>query len=98
MRSGHIDSLKLRAQRRTSRHRFREKSGRLQQRLADQIRGVAGTKLAHGLGAMALERPWADTHPQGALLVGATFADQAQHLALTLGQRLLAELRGERPA
>src|SRR4051795_8601938 len=50
---------------------------------------------------MALECPWADTHPQGALLVGAAFADQAQHLTLTLGQRLLAVLQGEhlaRPA
>ena len=37
------------------RHQIRKKSGRLQQRLANQIRGVAGAKLAHRLGAMALE-------------------------------------------
>src|SRR5258708_2351934 len=44
---------------------------------------------------MALEGPWGDVHPQGALLVGASFADQAEHLALALGQRLLAGLRGK---
>src|ERR1700682_368383 len=68
-------------------------SGRLQQRLADKIRGVARAKLAHGFGAMAFESPWADIHPHGTLLVGASFADQAEHLALALGQRLAAGLR-----
>src|SRR5258708_2875558 len=71
------------------------RSGGLQQRLAHEIGGVAGAELAHRLGAMALERPRADIHPQGALLVGATLADQAEHLALALRQRLLAGLGRE---
>jgi hypothetical protein len=36
---------------------LKETSGRLQQRLADKIRGVAGAKLAHGFGAVAFESP-----------------------------------------
>src|SRR5437016_3441702 len=73
-------------------------SGRLQQRLADEIGGVAGAELAHRLGAMALERARADVHTQGALLVGATLADQAEHFALALCQRLLARLGREHHA
>jgi hypothetical protein len=44
---------------------------------------------------MAFERPWADVHPQGALFVGASLADQAEHFALALRQRLLPGLRRE---
>src|SRR4051812_6694888 len=71
------------------------RSGGLQQRLAHEIGGGAGRALAHRLGAMALERPRADVHSQGALLVGAALADQAQHLPLALRQRLLALLARE---
>jgi hypothetical protein len=48
---------------------------RVQQRLANQVRGVSRSELSHSLGAMAFEGPWADPHPQGALFIGAPFAD-----------------------
>ena len=54
----------------------------MQQRRADQIRGVARPELAHRLGAMALERARAYLHPQRALLVRIALADQPQHFAL----------------
>src|SRR5258705_8437462 len=66
---------------------------RVQQRLANKVRGVSRPELSHGLGAMAFEGPWADPHPQGALFIGAPFADEVQDLALALRQRLLAGVR-----
>jgi hypothetical protein len=33
-----------------------------------------------------LSNPWADAHPQGALLVGISLADEAENFALPLGQ------------
>jgi hypothetical protein len=62
----------------------------MQERRADKVRRVSRAKLSHSLGAMAFEGPWADTHLQGALLVGIALADEVQNLALAPGQRLLA--------
>jgi hypothetical protein len=62
----------------------------MQQRQADETRGVSRAELSHRLGAMALEGPWADLHPQGALLVGVTLADETENLTLAARQGLLA--------
>ena len=66
---------------------------RVQQRLANKVRGVSCPELSHSLGAMAFEGPWADPHSQGALFIGAPFADEVQDFALALRQRLLAGVR-----
>src|SRR5438445_12062937 len=70
----------------------------MQKRRADEVRRVACSKLSHRLGAMALEGPWADAHPQGPLLVGISLADKAQDLALALRQGLLAGIGGKHHA
>src|SRR6478609_8691590 len=66
----------------------------MQERQTDKVRRISRAQLSHRLGAMALESPWADMHPQRTLLVGVAFADQAQHLTLAPGQGLL--VRGGR--
>src|SRR6202051_2910516 len=70
----------------------------MQQRQADEIRGVSRAELSHRLGAMALEGPWADLHPQSALLVGVALADETENLALASRQRLLAGFGGKHHA
>ena len=65
----------------------------MQKRRADQVRGVARAQLPHRFGAVALKRPRADPHPQGALLVRIALADQLQDLALAPRERLLARFR-----
>ena len=65
----------------------------MQQRGPHQIRRVPRAELSHRLGAVALERSRADLHPKRALLVGITFTDQVQDLALALGQRFAVCLR-----
>src|SRR5258707_11014341 len=70
----------------------------VQQSGANQIRRVSRAKLAHGLRPMTLERARADLHPQRALLVGISLADELQDLAFTLGQRLLTKLRRDHDA
>src|SRR5450432_1303365 len=73
------------------RHEMEEAlDGRMQQRLTDEVRRVSCPELSHRLGAMAFESPWADTHPQGALLVGVPLADEVQNLALAPRQGFLA--------
>ena len=69
----------------------------MQQRLADEIGGVARTELAHGFGAVALEGARADVHAKRALLVGIAVTDQAQHFALALRQWFAAGFRREMP-
>jgi hypothetical protein len=59
------------------------------ERSADKVRRVSRSELSHRDGAMTFEGPGTDLHPQGALLVRITFADEIQDLALTFGQRLL---------
>src|SRR5882757_9187027 len=66
---------------------------RMQQRRADEVRGVACTELAHRLSPMALEGARADLHPQRALLVRIALADQPQNLTLALGQSLARQAR-----
>ena len=63
---------------------------RMQQRRTDEVRRVARTELPHRHGAMALEGARADLHSERTLLVRITLAYQPQHLALALGQPLLA--------
>lgn len=70
----------------------------MQKGFPNEVRGVPRSELSHGLGAMTFERPRTDADPQGALLVGMTFADKLQNLALALRQRLSAGLGRHRRA
>jgi hypothetical protein len=63
------------------------------ERQANQICRISGPKLPHHPGTMTFERPWADLHPHGALLVGTSLADMTQNLPLPRGQKRLDGLR-----
>src|ERR1700730_1925756 len=63
---------------------------------AHQIIRISRAQFPHGFGAVTLERPRTDVHPEGSLLVRATLADQVQNLALALGQGPLAGIRVKR--
>src|SRR5215813_3582191 len=67
----------------------------MQQRRADQIRGIPRAELSHRFCPVTLEGAWADLHAKRALLVRIALADQIEDLALALGQRLLAGVRCE---
>src|ERR1700722_3883106 len=64
------------------------------ERKANQIRRISSLEFLHHPGAMTFERPRADLHPQGALLVGTSLTDMAQNLPLPRGQKRMDGLRG----
>jgi hypothetical protein len=48
----------------------------MQKSFPDKVRGISRAKLSHRFGAMTFEGPRTNAHPQGALFVGITFADE----------------------